>query len=433
MPILLYQVYAYVLPAFSPRAPASSCRSCSLSRSSSSPASPCYFVVMPVAVEFLLGFNDTQFNVQVRARDYYSFFSTTLLAGGIVFQLPLAILAVTRLGIVRVEQLSKNRRYAYLAIAVVAAALPGRRPGLDVIEMVPLLAPLRVEYLDRSRLWHAEGGGRNGKALNPGADSSWQNGERRMLFDTAGRRRHVVRVVYAILALLMGAASSSSSAPSTSPTCRRRRRDQRQQGPQGTGRTDEAQTAAEPDDEDAAALPDPHPDAAGNALTEVNPETGATRLHAGRRAGTRRASEAWDRYLKQTEEPKPSAALLMAGSYFSLAETPSSTKPRTTSKAAEPSDRRRGAAQRRLAHHPGDLRVLRRQLRRRRQGRKKAEGKAPPRRKRKKSTNSWPSSASAAKPCKQKKEFAKQEREPGQRSPAKPLGGLSGGGGALGE
>lgn len=68
---------------------------------------------MPAAVKFLLGFNDTQFNVQVRARDYYSFFSMTMLAGGIVFPLPLAILAVTRLGIVRVEQLAANRRYAY--------------------------------------------------------------------------------------------------------------------------------------------------------------------------------------------------------------------------------------------------------------------------------------------------------------------------------
>ena len=53
-----------------------------------------YFAVMPAAVNFLLNFNDNQFNVQVRARDYYSFFSMTMLAGGIIFQLPLAILAV---------------------------------------------------------------------------------------------------------------------------------------------------------------------------------------------------------------------------------------------------------------------------------------------------------------------------------------------------
>ncbi len=148
MPILLYQLYAYVLPAFSNH-----------ERRTILPillfvpvlflagVAFAYFVVMPPAVEFLLGFNDTQFNVQVRARDYYSFFSTTLLAGGIVFQLPLAILAVTRLGIVSVQQLSRNRRYAYLIIAVLAAALPGVDPISMLIEMVPLLVLFELSIL----------------------------------------------------------------------------------------------------------------------------------------------------------------------------------------------------------------------------------------------------------------------------------------------
>jgi sec-independent protein translocase protein TatC len=148
MPILLYQAYAYLLPAFSDH-----------ERRTVLPillfvpvlflagVAFAYFVVMPPAVKFLLGFNDTQFNVQVRARDYYSFFSTTLLAGGIVFQLPLAILAVTRLGIVSVQQLSRNRRYAYLIIAVIAAALPGIDPISMLIEMVPLLVLFELSIL----------------------------------------------------------------------------------------------------------------------------------------------------------------------------------------------------------------------------------------------------------------------------------------------
>ncbi len=106
-----------------------------------------YFVVMPPATEFLLGFNESQFNVQVRARDYYSFFSMTMLAGGLIFQLPLAIIAVTRLGIVSVEQLGANRRYAYLGIALLAAALPGVDPISMLIEMVPLLALYELSIL----------------------------------------------------------------------------------------------------------------------------------------------------------------------------------------------------------------------------------------------------------------------------------------------
>jgi sec-independent protein translocase protein TatC len=148
LPIFLHQLYAYVLPAFS-----------DVERRVVLPIlllfpflflaglAFAYFVVMPAAVKFLLNFNDTQFNVQVRARDYYSFFSTTELACGLVFQMPLAILAVTRLGIVKVEQLSSNRRYAYLVIAIVAAALPGVDPVSMLIEMVPLLVLYELSIL----------------------------------------------------------------------------------------------------------------------------------------------------------------------------------------------------------------------------------------------------------------------------------------------
>jgi sec-independent protein translocase protein TatC len=148
LPILLYQAYAYVLPAFS-----ASERRVILPILLMAPVlflagvAFAYFIVMPAAVNFLLNFNDSQFNVQVRARDYYGFFAMTLLAGGIVFQLPLAILAVTRLGIVSVAQLTANRRYAYLAIAALAAMLPGIDPISMLIEMVPLLILYELSIL----------------------------------------------------------------------------------------------------------------------------------------------------------------------------------------------------------------------------------------------------------------------------------------------
>jgi len=148
LPIVLWQLYAYILPAFSTAEkrvvlpilllfPVLFAAGIAFA----------YFVVMPAAVHFLLNFNDSQFNVQVRARDYYSFFSMTMIACGLIFQLPLAIIAVTRLGIVRVEQLSQNRRYAYLVIAIVAAALPGVDPVSMLIEMVPLLVLYELSIL----------------------------------------------------------------------------------------------------------------------------------------------------------------------------------------------------------------------------------------------------------------------------------------------
>ena len=141
LPFVLYQLYAFILPAFS--------------RHQQRAIVPLlmmipvlfiagvafgYFLVLPAAAKFLLNFNDSQFNVQVQAKEYYGFFSMTLLATGIVFQVPVGILSVTRLGIVKVEQLTKNRRYAYLACAVIAAALPGVDPISMLLEMAPLIA-----------------------------------------------------------------------------------------------------------------------------------------------------------------------------------------------------------------------------------------------------------------------------------------------------
>ena len=140
LPVVLFQAYAFILPAFSKHQqraivplllmiPALFIAGIAFG----------YFVVLPAATSFLLNFNDTQFNIQVRASEYYSFFSTTLLACGIVFQVPVGILAVTRLGIVTVDQLKQNRRYAYLACSIAAAALPGVDPVSMIIETVPLV------------------------------------------------------------------------------------------------------------------------------------------------------------------------------------------------------------------------------------------------------------------------------------------------------
>jgi sec-independent protein translocase protein TatC len=148
MPLLLYQVYAYVLPAFS-----------ETERKTVLPIlllfpflflagiAFAYFAVMPAAVKFLLNFNDNQFNIQVRAREHRRREEAVVVAGGLIFQLPLAILAVTRLGIVKIEQLRSNRRYAYLLIAIVAAALPGVDPVSMLIEMVPLLVLYELSIL----------------------------------------------------------------------------------------------------------------------------------------------------------------------------------------------------------------------------------------------------------------------------------------------
>jgi sec-independent protein translocase protein TatC len=148
LPVLLYQAYAFLLPALRPverrvvwpflfLVPALFVAGVVFS----------YFVVVPAALKFLLHFNNDQFNVQVRASEYYSFFLMTLIALGLVFQVPMGIVALTRIGIITPEQLSHNRRYAYFALAVVAMVLPGTDPITMLIELAPLLALFELSLI----------------------------------------------------------------------------------------------------------------------------------------------------------------------------------------------------------------------------------------------------------------------------------------------
>ena len=140
LPVILYQAYAFFLPALTHREkrfvvpflvmiPILFIAGVVFG----------YFVVLPPATKFLLNFNDNQFNIQVRAKDYYSFFTLTLGVMGLIFQLPVGIIAVCRLGITSPEQLAKNRRYAYVVLAVVAMLLPGTDPISMLLELAPLL------------------------------------------------------------------------------------------------------------------------------------------------------------------------------------------------------------------------------------------------------------------------------------------------------
>lgn len=148
LPVVLYQLYAFVLPAFSP--------------TEKKVAVPlllmvpvlfivgvvfAYFVIVPAAIKFLLNFNSGQFNTQIRAKEYYSFVLLTLVSAGIVFQVPVGVLGLTRLGIITPKQLKQNRRYAFLGCAVVAAALPGVDPVSMLIEMVPLVLLYELSIL----------------------------------------------------------------------------------------------------------------------------------------------------------------------------------------------------------------------------------------------------------------------------------------------
>lgn len=150
------------------------------------------------------------------------------------------------------------------------------------------------------------------------------DGEHRMLFDIRGRRKNVVKVVYAILALLMGlslflvigpaplsdlfgaGASSSSNAA--------------EQFEDQAARL-ESELRKDPENEQKLLSLTRARTNAGNQLSVVNPETGEAQLTVEGRAQLEKAGIAWAKYLKATDEPSPSGAQLTAGTFFRLAQT----------------------------------------------------------------------------------------------------------------
>jgi sec-independent protein translocase protein TatC len=140
LPVLIYELYAFVIPA--------------LTRNERRIATPlmmvapalflsgavfAYWIILPPAVHFLQGYNHEQFDVLVQAKAYYSFQVVTMLAVGLAFQLPLALLGLHRLGVINGSTLTRHWRYATVAIAVIAAAMPGADPVTTGLETAPLV------------------------------------------------------------------------------------------------------------------------------------------------------------------------------------------------------------------------------------------------------------------------------------------------------
>jgi sec-independent protein translocase protein TatC len=148
LPVILYQLYAFLLPAFSPAE-----KRVALPMMMLIPVLFitgvvfCYFLVLGPAMHFLLNFNADQFNTQVRARDYYGFITMLMLAMGLAFQVPVGVVVACKLRITTPEKLRRGRRYAIVVIVVLAALLPTIDPLSLILESVPMYALYELSIL----------------------------------------------------------------------------------------------------------------------------------------------------------------------------------------------------------------------------------------------------------------------------------------------
>ena len=97
-----------------------------------------YYVVLPAAVTFLTNYNDNLFDVKIQARPFLTFCVSVLVAMGFVFELPLFVVGLTRLGIVKTQTLRKGRRMGYFLVACLVVALPGVDPVTVTLEAIPM-------------------------------------------------------------------------------------------------------------------------------------------------------------------------------------------------------------------------------------------------------------------------------------------------------
>ena len=147
LPILSYQFYAYIIPAFS--------------EESQKTIRPMlllipglfligvvfgWFVVVPAALKFLVNYNSSVVHYFPRASDYIHFVAYTELAMGIVFELPVVMMMLGRVGILRSSMMKRRWREAVVVLAVVAAALPGTDPVTMTAEYLPMLLLYWISY-----------------------------------------------------------------------------------------------------------------------------------------------------------------------------------------------------------------------------------------------------------------------------------------------
>lgn len=140
LPVLLYQVWSFLAPAFEEKTQrvvtvfvviATALFAGGVAFS--------YYLALPRAVEFLTTYDENLYDIQVRASYYYSFAALVLFAMGMVFELPIWILALVRLRVLTADKLRRNRRVGFVLVVVLAILLPTVDPVSLVFETLPLL------------------------------------------------------------------------------------------------------------------------------------------------------------------------------------------------------------------------------------------------------------------------------------------------------
>jgi len=161
LPIVLWQLWSFLAPAFEEHAQRVVAGFVALATALLAGGLAFgYFIVLPRALEFLTTFDEELYDIQIRASYYISFVTLGLLAMALIFQLPIFILALVRLGVVSSGTLRRNRRAAIALSVIVAALLPTVDPISLVFETIPIILLFELSVWTAvffERRWEASG------------------------------------------------------------------------------------------------------------------------------------------------------------------------------------------------------------------------------------------------------------------------------------
>ncbi len=144
IPVLLYQIWAFVAPAVGDMGRAFTYTIITLASALFlAGVAFGYFVVLPIGTQFLLNWAPERYNTIITSQYYLSFVTRFLLAFGIVFEFPAATYVAAKLELVDAPLLKRYRRHAIVINTLLAAALT---PGQDPYSMVLMAAPMVVMY-----------------------------------------------------------------------------------------------------------------------------------------------------------------------------------------------------------------------------------------------------------------------------------------------
>jgi sec-independent protein translocase protein TatC len=150
LPVVLWQAWAFLAPAFSPQADRSVVKLVTAAMGLLAIGmSFAYWVVLPTSLNFLLNFDKAQYHIEIRAEDYFGFCALMIFTIGLVFELPLFMIGLVRLGIISSDTIRHNRRIGYGLVVIVAVLLP----GVDFVTMTVQTVPLVILY--EASIWAA--------------------------------------------------------------------------------------------------------------------------------------------------------------------------------------------------------------------------------------------------------------------------------------